>query len=59
MARFRCLDCGCECEGEDLCTERESRGEFWGVPCYETFCVCPNCRSDQLEEIEEDDDVDE
>ena len=51
---FRCNDCGHEFEIPD--TEREYRGEFWGVPAFENVAVCPMCRSDDFEEINESED---
>lgn len=29
----------------------ESRGEFWGIPCWEDMAYCPNCDGDEIEEI--------
>ena len=60
---FKCRDCGAyfqECEEVS-----ESRGEFWGMPAYETMCYCPECGSDDFDEDyvveaeEEDEDVDD
>lgn len=46
---FRCYDCGREFETPD--TFQEYRGEFWGMPAYETVSCCPFCRSDEYDEI--------
>lgn len=55
MSKYLCWNCDNEIKGEDLKRVEESRGEFWGTPCYETMFVCPNCGSDDLEEIYEED----
>ena len=38
---FKCY----ECEAVFLEPKiwKESRGEYWGTPCYETLCGCPEC----------------
>lgn len=59
MSKYLCWECKSEIQGDDLKAVEESRGEFWGTPCYETMYVCPNCGSDDLEEIYEDEDDDE
>ena len=50
---FRCNCCGCEFE--ELYYWEEPRGEYWGVPCSERMCGCPNCYDGDIEEINEDD----
>ena len=50
---FRCNNCGCEFE--ELAYWEESRGEYWGTPCSERMCGCPNCYDDDIDEIREDD----
>ena len=52
MKLFRCNDCGHEFDIPD--TEREYLGEFWGTPAFENVAVCPMCRSDEFEEINDD-----
>ena len=48
MARFICYDCGAYFdEPKEV---RESRGEFWGAPAFETMYYCPYCESDDFEE---------
>ena len=48
--RFKCRDCGAYFdEYEEV---QESRGEFWGMPAYETMCYCPECGSDDFDEAE-------
>lgn len=49
--RFRCNNCGCEFDEPKRV--KESRGEFWGAPAYETMYCCPSCGSDDLEEQED------
>lgn len=38
-----CTECGAVFDESDLATWEESRGEFWGQPCYETLSGCPCC----------------
>lgn len=53
----KCEDCGWIGEPEDLKRVEESRGEFWGAPCWETMYYCPCCGGDCLDYyIEEDSD---
>lgn len=59
MIQYKCCLCGAELEFDDLKRIEESRGEFWGTPCYETIYVCPHCGSDDIEELEEYDDEEE
>lgn len=53
---FRCNTCGCEFE--EPAYWEEYRGEYWGVPCSERMCGCPNCYDDDIDEIREDDEDD-
>lgn len=57
MDRFICLDCGKTFDSPKVV--EESRGEFWGAPCWETVAYCPYCMGDfeeyKPEEEEEDD----
>lgn len=41
-----CQDCGCLFDSPKII--KESRGEFWGMPCYEDVSVCPSCGSDDF-----------
>ena len=50
--RFRC-ECGCEFDEPEVV--KESRGEFWGVPCWEDMYYCPACHDSCFEEIEDED----
>lgn len=54
--KYKCNDCGAVFDEEDIAHWKESRGEFWGMPCYEVMTGCPMCHSGDLEEINEDDD---
>lgn len=56
MYKYKCSECGFEFD--DVAYWEESRGEYWGVPVYETCCGCPACHGD-YEEITETDDEDE
>lgn len=49
--KYVCCECGYEFDEPRI--ERDYRGEFWGVPAYEDVCVCPNCKTDYIEEKEE------
>ena len=43
---YKCLSCGHVFEeGEQACWT-ESRGEYWGSPCYETMSGCPVCKEE-------------
>lgn len=50
----------CECERVFHISEakkvEEDRGEFWGMPAYETILYSPCCMSDFEEYNEEDED---
>lgn len=53
--KFYCIDCGKYIDGaENLKYVNESRGEFWGSPCYETMCYCPYCDGDVISEEDDD-----
>lgn len=47
---FKCLDCDAVFPEDEIATWEESRGEFWGMPCYEKMCGCPYCYSTSIEE---------
>lgn len=50
---LKCEDCGAIFEEEELATWNENRGEFWGMPCFETMQGCPNCHSGDVVDYEE------
>lgn len=54
---FICLECGRIFEEPKLI--KESRGEFWGAPCYEEWPGCPFCYCGNIEEYFEEDDYEE
>lgn len=47
---FKCKDCGKVFEYPY--EEKESRGEFWGFPAYETMSYCPACGSEDFDEYD-------
>ena len=51
MVMFKCNDCGRTFEEPK--EYRESRGEFWGFPAYETIWLCPCCGGQDFEEYRE------
>lgn len=55
--KWICHDCG-EIFDEPQVVN-ESRGEFWGSPCWEEMHYCPCCGSDDYDEYYEDEDDDE
>lgn len=52
---IKCCDCGWTGETYELQRVEESRGEFWGMPAYETMYYCPNCGSDCIDDYIDDD----
>lgn len=54
---YRCADCG-EIFDEPEYVQ-ECIGEFWGMPAFETWCRCPYCDSDAVDEYYEDEDEDD
>lgn len=49
MTNYKCNDCGAEFDEPD--SYRECMGECWGQPAYETFYICPVCKSEDFEEV--------
>lgn len=43
---YKCYDCGAEFDEYEEVSE--SRGEFWGMPAYETMAYCPICHSENF-----------
>lgn len=41
---YKCLDCGHIFEEGEQSYWQESRGEYWGFPCFEEMVGCPLCR---------------
>ena len=46
---FVCLECGHIFDEDEVYTWKESRGEYWGTPCYEEMAGCPRCKGDYVE----------
>lgn len=53
MNNYICNDCGSEFNEPD--THRVYMGEFWGMPAYEELLCCPVCKSDEFEEVYDND----
>ena len=53
MQKLRCERCGSIFSSEEADTRQEPVGEFWGRMTYEEIDICPECGSDDLEEIEQ------
>ena len=49
---YKCEDCG-EVFDRPKYT-RKCMGEFWGMPAYETWAVCPYCDSEEITKTEEE-----
>ena len=56
---LKCEDCGLEFEDNEIATWREDRGEFWGMPAYETCWGCPRCHSTAVEDVKDQNDESE
>lgn len=52
---YKCHECGCIFDEDDAGERRESVGEFWGSPSYQSIMVCPECDSDEIDETDEED----
>lgn len=50
---YKCNDCGNKFHEYEMKKVEESRGEFWGMPCYETIYLCPYCCSEDFDEYKE------
>ena len=46
---YKCLECGHIFEDGEEARWSESRGEYWGLPCFEDMCGCPICKGDYEE----------
>lgn len=49
---WKCYDCGAIFE--EPATYQENVGDYWGAPAYESFDCCPNCKSDDIEDLDEE-----
>lgn len=54
MMKYKCAECGNVFSEDEVATWEESRGEFWGMPCYEKVSGCPYCHSGAYEEYDPD-----
>ena len=46
---YCCLECGHIFSADETSVWQESRGEYFGVPCYETVSGCPRCNGSYAE----------
>lgn len=51
---YRCCNCGRVFSDHEMKIVEESRGEFWGMPAFETMYYSPCC-TDDFEEVYEED----
>lgn len=56
---MKCYDCGETFDEEDAGCVNECVGEFWGSPAYQSYPVCPFCRSDNIGEDDPEEDQEE
>lgn len=52
----KCCNCGNIFHISEAKRVEESRGEFWGAPCYETLYYSPCC-TDDFVDVEDEEDV--
>ena len=52
--RYKCCNCDCVFDEQDAGERSECVGEFWGSPAYQTYMVCPECDSEEIDEYTED-----
>lgn len=45
---YICRDCGNYFDSP--ATEQEDRGEYWGMPAFETMYYCPFCGSEDFDD---------
>lgn len=51
--KYKCCKCKTIFDEDMAETQSEYMGEFWGSPAYESYLVCPNCRTEEIEEYKE------
>ena len=56
---LKCYECGCIFDEDEADERSECVGEFWGSPAYQSFMVCPECGSDEIDDYEEENEEDE
>lgn len=49
---LKCVECGHVFSEYELNTWEESRGEHFGIPCYEKMSGCPICEGDYEDAVE-------
>lgn len=54
MRRYQCCNCGNIFNGSEIQEVQESRGEFWGMPAYETMYYSPCCTDSVVEVVADD-----
>lgn len=54
QGKYRCCNCGRLFDYDELKKVEEGRGEYWGIPCYETMYYSPCCQDDYEEAYEDD-----
>ena len=47
---YKCNECGEEFD--EPVSYPECVGEYWGAPAYQSFYMCPCCKSDDFEPAE-------
>lgn len=52
--KMKCNECGCIFDADEAVSWEEYRGEWFGFPARETVYGCPDCRSDDIAEYEEE-----
>ena len=52
--KYKCCKCKTIFDEDMAKTQSEYMGEFWGSPAYESYLVCPNCRTEEIEEYKEE-----
>ena len=55
---YKCTECGCIFDEDDVVEWEEDMGEFWGAPCTQTVYGCPRCYSTGYERYREEDEED-
>lgn len=45
---YCCLECGHIFSEDEVSVWQEDRGEYWGMPCYESMSGCPHCKGEYV-----------
>lgn len=59
MGKIKCGNCGCVFDEDEIRWEEEYRGEFWGMPAYESMAGCPACGDYDIYDIDDEEDEDD